>query len=162
MDDQDDLMDSQNYQDDRIPNQDDQGGTNTTLGPPQPLQVGQLQSKEYKARRKKAMQEVHKTILPSLLGQGPDEWWKVFDKDTKLTYRALYFSVIKKRPGEKKNAFIQRVGKIRHDIAEEVHKLKETHQVNFKINSLLSKPFLYDEEALEEQTMKATQSPGMK
>ena len=161
-DDQDDRMDSQDHQDDRMPDQDDQGGTN--LSPPQPSPaslISQSQSlKEYRARREKAMNDVHKKVLPSLLD--PDKWEKVFDKDTKLTYRALYFNIIKKYPGEEERPFIQRVGKIRHKIAEEVQKFMVKHRVNFKINSLLSKPFLYDEEALEEQTMKATQPSGLK
>jgi len=52
---------------------------------------------------------------------------------------------------------------VRYDTkAEEAKRLKEERHVNFKINSLLSKPF--DEVALEEQTKRPTQTqpPGMK
>ena len=108
------------------------------------------------------MTYVHKVILPTLLG--PEEWKKVFDKDTKLTYRALYFNIIKRRSTEDESTFVQRVGQIRHKIADEAKQVMKDRGVNFKINSLLSKPFLYNEEALEEQTMRATQTqpPGLK
>lgn len=155
-DDQDDIMDSQ---DNSTYNQDDQSGVNQSLD--SQTSLSSLQMSKDKARQE-AMNHVHKFILPSLLGQ--DRWKKVYDKDIKLTYRALYFNIIEQNSDEDELTFVQRVGQIRHKIADEAKKLKEKHHVNFKINSLLSKPFLYDEKALEEQTMRATQTqpPSMK
>jgi len=101
-----------------------------------------------KKDRKKAMDKVHEVILPKVLG--PDGWRKVYDKDLELTYKALYFNIIKKDKGEDKKKYIQRVNAIRGRIAEEADKVKKEYDVNFKINSLLSKPFLYDELALEQ------------
>jgi len=98
--------------------------------------------------RKKAMNMVHTDILPQVLG--PDGWSKVYDKDMKPTYRSLYFNIIKKVQGEDEKSYIQRVSTIRGRIAEEADKVKKKYHVNFKVNSLLSKPFLYDESALEE------------
>ena len=98
------------------------------------------------------MNKVHKVVLPKVLSI--DGWEKVYDKDMKLTYRALYFNIIKKQQGEDDNTYIQRVGKIRQMVAEEADKVKKEYDVNFKINSLLSKPFLYNEEALAEQSMR--------
>ena len=53
-----------------------------------------LPSPSTKKARKKAMKEVHSKILPELLC--PHGWQKVYDKDLKLTYRALYFNTIEK------------------------------------------------------------------
>ena len=102
--------------------------------------------------RKEAMNKVHTVVLPKVLSTG--EWRKVYDKDMKLTYRALYFNIIKKYQGEDDNTYIQRVGKIRQTLVEEADKVKKEYDVNFKINSLLSKPFLYDELALVEQSVR--------
>ena len=85
--------------------------------------------------------EVHNDILPEVLR--PDGWKKVYDKDSKLTYQALYFAKIERRPGEDENAHHRRVGTIRETIREKVTTLQQESGVNFKINSLLSKPFLY-------------------
>jgi len=158
-DDQDDMMDSQ---DNSTYNQDDQSGVNASLDS-QPSQSSSMSLPLSKDNtRKDTMTKVHKEVLPILLE--PNGWKKVFDKDTKLTYRALYFNKIKKNSDEDVPTFVQRVGQIRHKIAYEAKKLMKENNVNFKINSLLSKPFLYDEVALEEQTMRATQTqpPGMK
>jgi len=157
--DQGDIMDSQ---DNSTYNQDDQSAVNASFNS-QPSQSSSMSLALSKDKtRKDTMKKVHEEILPTLLG--PDEWKKVFDKDTKLTYRALYFNTIEKYPNEDESIFIQRVGQIRHKIAKEAKKLMKENNVNFKINSLLSKPFLYDEVALEEQTMRTTQTqpPGMK
>ena len=105
-----------------------------------------------KKDREGAMEKVHTHILPSLLK--PLGWKKVYDKDLKITYRALYFNTIEKKLNENNTSHIQRVGKIRERIREEADKLKMKHGVNFKINSLLSKPILYDEQALEELSMR--------
>ena len=99
-----------------------------------------------------AMEKVHKNILPTVLK--PLGWKKVYDKDLKITYRALYFNIIEKQPNEDDISHIWRVGRIRERICEEADKLKTQHGVNFKINSLLSKPLLYDEEALEDMSMR--------
>ena len=158
-DDQDDRMDSQ---DNRTYSQDGQSGASASFGS-QPSQSSFLSPTLSEDKtRKDAMTYVHKVILPSLLG--PEEWKKVFDKDTKLTYRALYFNIIKHRSTEDEPTFVQRVGQIRHKIANEAKQVMKDRGVNFKINSLLSKPFLYNEEALVEQTMRATQTqpPGLK
>ena len=107
------------------------------------------------------MNYVHNTILPLVLE--PKGWKKVVDKDTTVTYRALYFNIIKRySDDEDVCTFTKRVG-ICHKIAEDVQKKMDKHQVNFKINSLQSKSFLYDEKALE-QSMRATQTqaPGLK
>jgi len=146
-DDQSDTMDSQDNS---------QVGTNTSLGsqPSLPSPISPPISRD--KAKKEAMTHVHKVILPSLLG--PEGWKKVLDKDTKLTYRALYFNIIRQCSDEEELAYIQRVGQIRHKIAGEAKKVMEEHRVNFKINSLLSKPFLYNEKALEEQSIRATQT----
>ena len=102
--------------------------------------------------RSEAMNKVHKVVVPKVLST--DGWRKVYDKDMKLTYRALYFNIITKHQGEDDNTYIQRVSKIRQTLAEEAHKVTKEYDVNFKINSLLSKPFLYNELALVEQSMR--------
>ena len=103
-------------------------------------------------QREVAMEKVHKNILPTVLK--PLGWKKVYDKDLKITYRALYFNVIEKQPNEDDISHIRRVGRIRERICEEADRLKKQYGVNFKINSLLSKPLLYDEEALEDMSMR--------
>ena len=105
-----------------------------------------------KTDREVAMEKVHKSILPKVL-KSLHGWKKVYDKDLKIIYRALYFNVIEKQPNEDDIAHIQRVGRIRERIREEADKLKTQYGVNFKINSLLSKPILYDEEALKDMSM---------
>ena len=105
-----------------------------------------------KTDREVAMEKVHKSILPKVL-KSLHGWKKVYDKDLKITYRALYFNIIEKQPDEDDITHIQRVGRIRERIREEADKLKTQYGVNFKINSLLSKPILYDEEALKDMSM---------
>ena len=102
--------------------------------------------------RNKAMEIVHQVVIPKVLSS--DEWMKVYDKDMKLTYRALYFTCIPKDLDEDDDAYIRRVGKVRKTLAEEVDKVKKEYNVDFKINSLLSKPFIYDEPTLAEQSVK--------
>ena len=102
--------------------------------------------------REKAMSKIHKVTVPTVLNE--DGWMKVYDKDMKLTYRALYFNIIQKYRDEDDNAYIQRVNKIRTTLEEEAKKVKKEYDVNFKINSLLSKPFVYDEQTLLEQSMR--------
>ena len=87
--------------------------------------------------------DVHKYILPEVLS--PDGWKKVYDKDSKLTYQALYFGIIKRQLGEDENAHNHRVGTIREKIREKVDDLQQKRNLSFKINSLLSKPILYNE-----------------
>ena len=111
-----------------------------------------LPSISTKEAREQAMNDVHRKILPELLYN--HGWQKVYDKDMKITYRALYFNTIEKQRGEDDISHMQRVGKCRERISEEVKKLKKERDVNFKINSLLSRPLLYDETALEEQSMR--------
>ena len=110
--------------------------------------------------RKEAMKKIHKVVLPKVLSE--DGWMKVYDKDKKLTYRALYFNIIPKHQDEDDTKHIQRVGKIRITLVEEAKKVKKEYDVNFKINSLLSKPFVYDEPTLVEQSMRegSTQEPS--
>ena len=101
--------------------------------------------------RNKAMRKIHDTTLPNLLY--PKGWRKVCDKDLKPTYRALYFNTIKKEPDdEKDNHHMQRVNEIRKEVQEKAKEIMEEYNVKFKINSLLSRPLLYDEEALKEQS----------
>ena len=110
--------------------------------------------------RSEAMNKVHKVVLPKVLTE--DGWKKVYDKDMKLTYRALYFNCIPKDLDEDDDAYIRRVGKVRKTLAEEVDKVKEDYNVDFKINSLLSKPFIYDEPTLAERSVseeRITQRP---
>ena len=102
--------------------------------------------------RNKAMEIVHQVVIPKVLSS--DEWMKVYDKDMKLTYRALYFTCVPKHLDEDDDAYIRRVGKVRKSLAEEVDKVKKEYNVDFKINSLLSKPFIYDEPTLAEQSVK--------
>ena len=103
-DDHDDIMDSQDN------SQADQSEANTSFSsqPSLPSPFSQPLSKDNP--RTKTMDHVHKVTLPKVLG--PEEWKKVFDKDTKLTYRALYFNVIRQHPDEEEFTFIQRVGQI--------------------------------------------------
>ena len=103
-----------------------------------------------KKARENAMSDVHSKILPKLLY--PHGWKKVHDHDLNLTYRALYFNTIEKQPDENDNEHIQRVDEYRKMIRDEVEKLKEEQGVNFKINSLLSRPLLYDPKTLQEQS----------
>ena len=162
MDNQDDELDDYvDDQGDRLDGQGHQSGANITSSTPQPSAASQSLTQD--KSRQKTMSYVHNTILPLVLQ--PKGWKKVVDKDTKVTYRTLYFNIIEKySDDEDVNTFTKRVGKIRHKIAEDVQKKMDEHQVNFKINSLRSKPFLYDEEALDEQSMSVTQTqpPGLK
>ena len=111
------------------------------------------QSEKEKKDRKRAMKIVHGKILPDLLC--PDGWKKVHDKDMKITYRSLYFKTIEKQSDKEDNTtHIQRVAKCREKIRKEVEKFKEQKNVNFKIDSLLSRPLLYDPATLQEQSMR--------
>ena len=103
-----------------------------------------------KKTRENAMGDVHKKILPELLY--PHGWQKVYDNDLKITYRALYFNTIEKLPSEDDITHIQRVDKYREMIRDKVEKLKEERGANFKIDSLLSRPLLYDPPTLQEQS----------
>ena len=105
-----------------------------------------------KKTRENAMGDVHLKILPELLY--PHGWKKVYDKDLKITYRALYFNTIEKLPSEDDITHIQRVGKYRDMIHDKVEELKKERGANFKINSLLSRPLLYDPPTLQEQSMR--------
>ena len=98
-------------------------------------------------RTQSARKHVHEVILPDVLR--PHGWKKVYDKDSKLTYQALYFGIIQRQPGEDENAHNRRVGRVRESIREKVITLQEQYGVEFKINSLLSKPILYNELAPE-------------
>ena len=120
---------------------------------PSSFDMNNLMSSSTKGKaRQKAMSKFHNVTVPTVLSE--DEWMKVYDKDMKLTYRALYFNIIQKHRDEDDNAYIQRVNKIRTTLAEEADKVKKEYDVNFKINSLLSKPFVYDEQTLLEQSMR--------
>ena len=130
------------------------GGDNAVVvdNPPPPLSKDKARSE--------VMNKVHKVVLPKVLTE--DGWKKVYDKDMKLTYRALYFNCIPKDLDEDDDAYIRRVGKVRKTLAEEVDKVKEDYNVDFKINSLLSKPFIYDEPTLAERSVsegRITQRP---
>ena len=105
-----------------------------------------------KKTRQNAMGDVHLKILPELLY--PHGWKKVYDKDLKITYRALYFNTIEKLQNEDDITHIQRVGKYRDMIHDKVEELKKERGANFKINSLLSRPLLYDPPTLQEQLTK--------
>lgn len=109
------------------------------------------------SNREAAMNKVHEKVLPKVLH--PDGWRKVHDKDMKITYRALYFNIIRKQPDEDDKSHVLRVAKIRTKICHEVDKIKTQHGVNFRINSLLSKPILYDVEALEERSARESSAP---
>ena len=76
------------------------------------------------------------------------------DKDMKITYRALYFNTIEKKRNEDDTTHIQRVAKYREIIRKKVEELKSDQGVNFKINSLLSRPLLYDPATLQEQSIR--------
>ena len=95
-----------------------------------------------KSAREKVIEDVHGKILPKLLCN-VHGWQKVYDKDMKITYRALYFKI---------EDNIQKAAKYRDIIHEEVDKFKKERGVNFKVNSLLSRPLRYDKTALEEQS----------
>ena len=110
--------------------------------------------------REKVMGLIRTDVLPRVLcPDGPRLGWKkVYDKDGKPTYRALYFNIIPKGIDEDNISYIRRVNKIRSTLFEEGDKLRVKYKVNFKINSLLSKPFLYDDDYLTEQSMRAEHS----
>ena len=97
-----------------------------------------------KKRRKAAMNEVRNTTLPDVLRI--DGWKKVYDKDRKSTYPALYFKKIERQPSETEIRHNQRVGEIRVRIREKVEAVQERHGVRFKINTLLSRAILYDDQ----------------
>ena len=101
MDDQDDELD------DYIDGQDGQGhqsGANITSSTPQPSAASQSLTQD--KPRQKTMSYVHNTILPLVLE--PKGWKKVVDKDTTVTYRALYFNIIKRySDDEDVNIFIK-------------------------------------------------------
>ena len=111
-----------------------------------------------KKARKAAMKEVHRDILPKVLCG----WKKVYDSDFKITYRALYFNTIKKDPQESENAHIQRVNEIREKICDEAKDLMTKRGVNFKIDSLLSKPFLYNLQVLKKQSVTEGSTPSLR
>ena len=67
------------------------------------------------AVRSKAMNKVHNVVVPQVLSK--DKWKKVYDKDKKLIYRALYFNIIPKYPDEDPTDYIQRVGGVRKALA---------------------------------------------
>ena len=101
-------------------------------------------------QRGKAMKTIHDKTIPHLLS--PMGWRKVCDKDMKPTYRALYFNTIKKESAEEDEIHhIQRVSEIRKMVEDKANEVMDEYKVKFKINSLLSRPLLYDEDALKEQ-----------
>lgn len=150
-DDEDDQMEDD---DDQMEDDDVSTTENTSqpIPPPDRDRVQNIPSLSKDKARSEAMNKVHKVVIPKVLST--DEWRKVYDKDMKLTYRALYFNIIKKHQNEDDNTYIHRVSKIRETLAKEADQVKKEYDVNFKINSLLSKPFLYDELALVEQSMR--------
>ena len=115
---------------------------------------------ESKKARKAAMKEVHRDILPKVLY--PGQWKKVYDNDFEITYRALYFNTIKKAPKETENDHIQRVNEIRVKIYDEAKDLMTKRGVNFKIDSLLSKPFLYNIQVLKKQSVTEGSTPSLR
>ena len=99
--------------------------------------------------RQDAMKAVHDEVLPLTLGR--TGWKKVVDKDGRASYRALYFNIIPQDIDENDKDYIKRVAKIKETITEKVKREKQQYNnPNFKINCLLSKPFLYDGMALDE------------
>ena len=127
----------------------------TTRNPFQPIMLPEAHNRAHnsiKKARKAAMNEVHQKTLPEVLRH--ENWEKVYDKDLKSTYRALYFSTSVRRPNEDEITHNRQVGEIREKIREAVKRLQEKYGVNFKINSLLSKPILYDKQSTEEQSQK--------
>ena len=148
-DDDDDQMDDDDHMDD----DGDRMGDDTTsqpISPPDGDMVQNSPSLSKDKARSEAMNKVHKVVLPKVLST--DGWGKVYDKDMKLTYRALYFNIIRKHHNENDNTYIQRVSKIIKTLKGEADQVMKEYDVNFKFNSLLSKPFLYDELALLEQS----------
>ena len=95
-------------------------------------------------RREVATMEVRKTILPNVLRE--EGWKKVYDKDGKSTYSSLYFKKIERQQSEPEIKHNQRVGEIRVRIREKVEELQARHGVKFKVNTLLSKAILYDDQ----------------
>ena len=97
----------------------------------------------HKKARKKVMKKVHQNVLPRVLA--PRGWKKVCDKDWTPTYRALYFNIIQKHEDEDDDSYIRRVSEIRSILVDEVCKVKKDNniKVDFKFNTLLSKPFRY-------------------
>ena len=99
-----------------------------------------ISSSSSKLQTQFVRKQVHEVILPEVL-RG---WKKVYDKDSKLTYQALYFGVIERQTDEDESTHNRRVGRIRETIREKVIALQQENNVEFKINSLLSKPILYN------------------
>ena len=97
--------------------------------------------------RQDAMKTVHDDVLPLVLG-----WRKVVDKDGRTSYRALYFNIIPQDIDENDKDYIKQVAQAKETMTEKVKRVKQQYNnPNFKINCLLSKPFLYDGMALDQQ-----------
>ena len=116
---------------------------------PRPAVTGpNPQSDEEKEERKKMRNKFRNENIPKVLKLGQkDGWKKVVDKDGKSTYQSLYFNFIAKDEGEDEDSYIQRVNRTRKMLAEEGEKLRAEYPYvkPFKINSLLSKAFVYEE-----------------
>ena len=118
-------------------------------------QTEEKKTEEAKKKRDKAMRAVHKKLPNYLYENGG--WQKVQDKDKTTSYRALYFNDIKKETGEDEFDHMLRVGECRvliEKLVDKIKKKKKYNGVNFKVDSLLSKPLLYDEQALKERQKK--------
>ena len=109
-------------------------------GPEAQNNPNSISSSSSKSRTQFVRKQVHEVILPEVL----HGWKKVYEKDSKLTYQALYFGVIVRQPDEDESTHNRRVGRIRETIREKVIALQQQNNVEFKINSLLSKPILYN------------------
>lgn len=93
----------------------------------------------------RAMDKAHKNIRQKVLK--PDGWRKVCDNDGKATYRSLYFNTFEKLQDEDDDSQTRRVAQVRKRIESEANEvmLNAGDGVEFKINSLLSRPLRYDE-----------------
>ena len=143
--------DDNNIQMDTDDNVNTTGNTPQSTSPPvvhgPEAQKNPSSSSKLRTLSDSARGHVHQVILPEVLR--PDGWKKVYDKDSKLTYQALYFGIIQRKPGEDENTHNRWVGRIRETIRQKVITLQQQRGVEFKNNSLLTKPILYNDPSPE-------------
>ena len=138
----------QDEDDDTTDDDDDSGAMS------QPSASAQLSpSQSRKKVRKEVRKQIHDHHLPLLLRS--NGWMKVVDKNGKPIHKTLFFNIFEKSQDENDVDHIQKVSKIPQRIAEEMKIVKRKrymkhYNVNFKTNSFLSTPLLYDSLSLEE------------
>lgn len=138
----------QDEDDDDTTDDDEDSGTMS-----QPSASAQLSLSQLKKVRKEVRKQIHDHHLPLLLRS--KGWMKVVNKNGKPIHKTLFFNIFEKSQDENDTDHIQKVSKVQQRIAEEMKIVKRNYcmkdyNVNFKTNSFLSSPLLYDSLALEE------------